>query len=456
MKEAVYREYRAAHFQRIKAATCGSDLIAFTPKEKRIIVTRAVGRMHERLCNSNVFERAFTSTGTFMPIDHLVRDSDGRCVTSRPAPIEETQVKLQHMNEYKYSEQVASKAVHDAIDQIAKEKAAAEAKEQMALAKHDAHIEAEKVRQQPYTDLAYVIRSELTARIFGNISEDLNAIHCETGLERFIIGGSWASAEIVKAISELSKTTDELEDFEPFELIANDIDIYHGPFCDENAPFHVDLHGIEKAFNRSLLKELNTVKCFSWSCSGFLANNDINITASCFEIDFSKDECFTIHASPCFWEFVFGDAKNRTIQVVDTFEWDKYNATTCIRLAFKAFEMTQFNFNMGNLNPAVGTFANSQKEKLDKMKTWDKYPFHPFDCRKKKNHFVFEAKHDKVPCVECKTGRVNKQCSNKMCKKCCIQYSLSQSTKCKSRDHFKATSAKQQESTEPETTIETN
>ena len=40
------------------------------------------------------------------------------------------------------------------------------------------------------------------------------------------------------------------------------------------------------------------MKCCSLSDAEFLVKNDINLTASCFEVDFSKDKCFQIHASP--------------------------------------------------------------------------------------------------------------------------------------------------------------
>jgi hypothetical protein len=133
---------------------------------------------------------------------------------------------------------------------------------------------------------------------------------------------------------------------------------------------HVDLHAIKKNEVVGLLMELNTVKCLSLSPSGFLENNDINVTAFCFEVDFSKDQCLTLHASPCFWEFVFEKPENRMIKVADSFDLTKYTATTSIRLAFKKYEMQQFNLDMSNLDPSNGTFANSQKVKVDKMKDW--------------------------------------------------------------------------------------
>ena len=76
----------------------------------------------------------------------------------------------------------------------------------------------------------------------------------------------------------------ELRDFDKLELTANDIDVYHGRITDENAPFVVDFLNIKKFEVDGLFWELNTVKCRSLSASGFLSNNDINFTASCFEV----------------------------------------------------------------------------------------------------------------------------------------------------------------------------
>jgi hypothetical protein len=202
-------------------------------------------------------------------------------------------------------------------------------------------------------------------------------------------------------------------------------------------------------------QELNLVKCYSYSAAGFLDNNDINVTATCFEVDLPND-IFRVHVSPYFWEFAFSKAADRTIRVVDSYNLSKYTSTTCIRLAFKAFEMDQFKLDMEGLDPTNGTFANSQKEKLDQMKSWEKSPFHTFDCKKKKNKncFMFVSKHDKVACTACKKGRVNKTCSNSMCKKCCVNHALNNSTKCKCKEHYKAMQKEQQKLVDAELLVD--
>ena len=115
---------------------------------------------------------------------------------------------------------------------------------------------------------------------------------------------------------------------------------------------------------------------------GFLRNNDFNITASCFDVDFTTDTLFAIHTLPSFCEFVFEKPENRAICVVNTFKNDEYGATSYIRLAFTAYQMKQFCFSMGEMDPTRGTCAYSQKEKLDKMNDWMDIPFHMFQCKR--------------------------------------------------------------------------
>ena len=117
------------------------------------------------------------------------------------------------------------------------------------------------------------------------------SIHNETGLEQFLVAGSWSSSIIAKVVSDWDRC-EELREFDNLELIANDIDVYHGPSNeDKNATFDVDVHEIMKCKVHGLPWELNMMKCHHLSAEGFLANNDISLIATCFEVDFSKDNC---------------------------------------------------------------------------------------------------------------------------------------------------------------------
>ena len=128
---------------------------------------------------------------------------------------------------------------------------------------------------------------------------------------------------------------------------------------------------------------------------------------------------------------------------MDTFNVDGYDANTCVRLAFKAFQMQSFRFSLCGVDLTKGTIAQSQKEKFDKMKDWADSPFLEYTCRKpqkNRNAFIIEKKHEKIPCARCETERANKKCSHKMCKKCCVEHCAGDYdvTLCKEKGHADA------------------
>lgn len=115
-------------------------------------------------------------------------------------------------------------------------------------------------------------------------------------------------------------------------------------------------------------------------------------------------------------------------------------------MAFKHFEMQHFKLCMKNLDPTVGTLACSQKEKLDKMKSWKENPLTPYDCKKKKNQncYCLVAKDNELVCADCRSSRVNKSCSTVRCKKCCVEYCFQERQKCKCKDHLKGIKERKQ------------
>jgi hypothetical protein len=130
-KEAVYKEYRRRMTKSLMEArkTDQNAIVEpMTPREKRILITRAIGNLHEKLAKTDLFQRAFVATGTLLPVNHLTRNESGALVNSSiDSPEEESQVKLQHFPDYKYSVAVTAEKVHSAIDKIAADKAVEEA-----------------------------------------------------------------------------------------------------------------------------------------------------------------------------------------------------------------------------------------------------------------------------------------------------------------------------------------
>lgn len=255
------------------------------------------------------------------------------------------------------------------------------------------------------------------------VSETVLKIHQETGHEHFLIGGSWAAAMIAEALQSVphEDSFDSCHD----KLEANDIDVYHGSFIDEaDCKLIVDLHCIDYQNIDSVDWEVNTIKCSNLSTDTLLANNDINVTACCFDVDFSREGniLVSIHALPCFWQFIFERSENRKLRVVKPYDTAEYQATTLVRMAFKAFQL-DFPFTC-DIDPTDGTIAESQKVKIDQMKHWSDNPFHSYQCNKFQSYYKIVKKHSKVTCVKCESAVGNKMCSSKMCKKCCLQHDV--------------------------------
>jgi|AntRauTorckE5430_2_1112549.scaffolds.fasta_scaffold07164_2 hypothetical protein len=274
----------------------------------------------------------------------------------------------------------------------------------------------------------------------------LESIHKETELDEFLIGGSYATAQLAGVLNTICLNDDT---FDSLALKANDIDTYHGNSTDDPGMLLiVDLGGIKYHKVEGLELEINTVKCSNLSPDTFMVNNDLNVTGACFNVNFAGDEgskLFTIHVSPQLWTFFFKNHDERQIKAIDRGNVDLHDATTCVRIAYKAWQMPSFGFDLGSIDYTKGTLANSQKEKFDKIKNWGDNPFKEYRCNKHGNHFVMTKRHERVYCCECRTGRANATCSHKRCRGCCSKHVRSGASKCKVKPHIKAAEAENQD-----------
>ena len=136
------------------------------------------------------------------------------------------------------------------------------------------------------------------------------------------------------AYAELEGIEDD-GDMEVVPLVSNEIDVFHGEFTgDKTKHLFVDKCSIKNFSNEGVAVEVNTIECQNLSPETFVANNDINITASCILVDFSSGEMkASLYASPFFLTFLFQDHVDRKIQPVNTINTDEYETNTCIRIA---------------------------------------------------------------------------------------------------------------------------
>ncbi len=149
-KRAVYRAMRAELTKRLHEAIAmnggkveGVTIKPLIPREKRIIITKAIGECHEKLTKhtSKTYYRAFIATATWMPVRHLYE-------TGSFIPDEESEVQLQHLDNYDYQQCCSPQKIAAAV------KADKEAKEKLRIAEEDRKrtialgIEMEKVSTQ--------------------------------------------------------------------------------------------------------------------------------------------------------------------------------------------------------------------------------------------------------------------------------------------------------------------
>ena len=133
-------------------------------------------------------------------------------------------------------------------------------------------------------------------------------------------------------------------------------------------------------------------------------------------------QCMPRHA---FGRSFFQKRAERKIKLVDPFDLTRYGPTTCVRMAYKAYQLSfPFSHDFYGIDPTDGTIAESQKKKVDEMAKWDNSPFHEYQCRRVRSHFVIQKKHSRVKCEHCVKKWSNISCCNcnTMCRTCCIEH----------------------------------
>ena len=279
----------------------GVTIPSLTPREKRILITKSVGDYHRKVTASGAYFRGFIATGTWMPVWHLMQDHDG--VVLGPSNVkEDSQVNLQHLPEYRYVDLCTREKILPLVEEVRKKKKEAEAECERLAVERKELLEKEAVKTRAYVEMAERMMDAVYEDLISTVTNHILLINEETGLEEFIIGGSWSSLMIANTINSIS---DEEENRCRVPVLeANDVDVYHGAFSTEAPEMIVFLDQIKYTQVDEFQWEINTVKCDGLSAENFLANNDLNVTASCFHVDMSTEKlkyraCFTVFLGVC-------------------------------------------------------------------------------------------------------------------------------------------------------------
>ena len=186
-------------------------------------------------------------------------------------------------------------------------------------------------------------------------------------------------------------------------LLSNKIDVYYGGFTDDLL-LVINKLNIKRFCVGGIDEEVNTVECKNLNPRPFLSNNDISITASCINIDFSTGEMQKLqfthrHSSGNFssratWTRKFSPQAQLT--KLSTEQMLLFELHKC-----KAFQRNEFDlaFDIDGIDLARGTIAASGKEDFDRLKDGIGSLFHDYQCNKKDTHYILANKHKKVSCV---------------------------------------------------------
>jgi hypothetical protein len=349
-KTDVYRAMRAESLKRLNACVSKSDLPAkLTAREKRILITDVVAATHKRLAGLNTAYRAFIATGTWLPLSGS----------------KNKEVELQGVPTYKYSDQVTLATV-----QAHRHTLAGEEKEAQRIQT------AKNLADETFLQQAKNTKDEMEARLApikaqGNIilsgvkegfeillkpAVDVIASHIKRD---FTVYGSYPAALMIEEMKNLSRAQPAL-----FPQLVQaptqfaDIDVVYGTFNNDGV---FDRKAHKKFKLNSLPTELNLVEADNIpSGADFLQLVDINAVAICCEVKVvdGKATGSVVYVHPAFWKFALAGSILEPIRMVTP-------AQTCIRLAFKAY-INKLTFNFGALDPCVGEFYKSHREKVRK------------------------------------------------------------------------------------------
>ncbi len=225
--------------------------------------------------------------------------------------------------------------------------------------------------------LIYNIEEELEVESKPIIESIANVLKAH-----FIINGSY----VAKLVSD---TLPQIGNLPPANLLANDIDVYHGEFGSGDTMLskgkehnkHLQVDGVDR--------EVNFVHCTELNTQSLLNTCDINaVQASIFvhvQPSGAVKRC-KLTVGPALWHFLLRD---RTLQAISF----KTPAQTFVRLAYKAFQHQHLKVDYKILTLTGEVYASHQR-KVAEMTGWKSSPFDEYMLVSKPNHsFEFQSRN---------------------------------------------------------------
>jgi len=172
-KQYVYSCIRMELTKRLKAArdaTGGVDGVSvpsLTPREKRILITHAIGEFHEKITKSEAFERANVATGIWVPVSHVIAE-DG------PANLPvDSEVSIQHLKEYNYAKECSREKILSAVAKYDKVNEEALNMKKCMKEEEAKSVAADNKLSKPYNKKAASYKAEIDSALSLDLYHEL-------------------------------------------------------------------------------------------------------------------------------------------------------------------------------------------------------------------------------------------------------------------------------------------
>ncbi len=329
---------------------------------------------------------------------------------------EDAKVKMQNVAQYKYVECVTEDAIEAQQAKVTAEaKAAAaaaaalEAARQgdvaralVALTEVTKAMHPSKVQGEAKWPVLEPVLKRLTATVLSSVAKTLG--------QDFVIAGSYVATMVCDALRETEPQF-------TMTLPYNDIDVYYGTFgsgVEEFTRSYPTHHPVDAALD----KHVNWIKCVGLNTAHLILHCDINACSGLLHVKVDAQERVAMDVQYILpaplWHFLLHDRTIRALLVTVPVQ-------TCIRLAFKSFQMN-LPFEFGDIKVDDGSFFKSHLAKLEQLRKWDKNPFVGMEAKAgpKQSYLLVRARQH-VVCASVSSHKANAKCALRMCKACCLK-----------------------------------
>ena len=259
-KAAVYKVIRHEHMRRCEDAKESSS-VKLSAQEKRILITKAIGDVHERLLKGGAFKRSFIATGTELRVDH---SADFESKLQGLAFVYQSVCNQAAISAHKAV--VQAEEAKRVAENLIKERILEEKKQALKAKFHEAVQIAERVWRK-------------LEPLVNNAAKSYFDEICRKIQVDFICSGSFPAFLIGDELRKLPDYADNVE------LKFNDIDIYYGNWSEgeirRGSCTWIDMENIDK--------EVNLIKCSNLNTTWLVENFDINAVAVCVRVNVENE-----------------------------------------------------------------------------------------------------------------------------------------------------------------------